>query len=187
MIVAVGSLREPKIAAVRSVCEQLGLRHSVFRNTEILSRDVDSGTRETPVRIQHLMEGAYNRVHNLRHTLLQENVRADIFIGLEGGVHKIVDTAFLQSWVYVESGDYKGYGSSANLPLPETIIEALYQDHRSLGKVIDEFAGKSGVRDNEGTFGILSDMFITRKQSFETALFAALAPIYNSDTYQLSL
>lgn len=187
MIVAVGSLREPKIDAVESVFKQLGERYSAFQNPEILARDVDSGTRETPVRIQHLMEGANNRVHNLRNTLHHEGLNADIFIGLEGGVHRIGDAAYLQSWVYVESGDYAGYGSSANLPLPEAIVRALYEDHQSLCKVIDEFAGKSGIRDNEGTFGILSDMYITRKQSFETALFAALAPVYNAGTYEVSL
>jgi len=185
MIVAVGTLREPKIEAVRSVFAQLGSKYPVFQNAEILARDVDSGTLETPVRIHHLMEGALNRVRNLCEIFHRENREADIFIGLEGGVHKIDDGAFLQSWVYIVAEGYSGYGSSGNLPLPETIVRALYEENRSLGKVIDEFAGKTGIRDNQGTFGILTDMFITRKQSFETALFAGLAPIYNSATYQL--
>lgn len=187
MIVAVGTKRIPKIDAVQSVFRQLAQKYPAYQDISLVSRDVASGTRETPVRIQHLMDGASHRVYNLRIQLEEEQIHGDIFIGLEGGVHKLESHAFLQSWVYVESNDYSGYGSSANIPLPRAITRALYEDDRSLGTVIDEFTGKSGVRDNEGTFGILSDMFIQRKQSFETALYAALAPVYNSKIYSLSL
>lgn len=191
MIVAVGTRRTPKIEAVKNVFASLGKHHPEFQMEELYTRDVPSGTLETPAHIKHLMDGSYNRVQALRRTLALENNHADIYLGLEGGVHQIMVNGkmhvFLQSWVYVAYGDEEFYGSSGNLPLPKSIADAIYRHQRSLGKVIDEFTGKSGVRDNEGTFGILTQDRITRQQSFETALVSALAPLYNRSVYDIEL
>jgi len=191
MIVAMGSQRAPKVEAVKNVFAVLAKKHPDFHLEELYDRDVPSGTKETPSHIRHLIDGAYNRVQALRRQLALENKHADLYIGLEGGVHQIMANGkshvFLQSWVYVAYEDDGFYGSSGNLPLPESISEAIYAKQQSLGKVIDEFSGKTGVRDNEGTFGILTEEHITRRQSFEMALFSALAPVYNRTTYQISL
>lgn len=191
MIVAVGSQRAPKVEAVQNVFTALKQQHADFHLEHLYDRDVPSGTKETPSHIRHLMDGAYNRVQALRRQLALENTHADLYIGLEGGIHQIMahgkSHVFLQSWVYVAYEDDGFYGSSGNLPLPESIAEAIYARQRSLGKVIDEFSGKTGVRDNEGTFGILTEEHITRRQSFETALFSALAPIYNRKMYEIQL
>jgi len=191
MIVAVGSQRAPKVEAVQNVFTVLEQQHADFHLEQLYDRDVPSGTKETPSHIRHLMDGAYNRVQALRRQLALENKHIDLYIGLEGGVHQIMahgkSHIFLQSWVYVAYEDDGFYASSGNLPLPESIAEAIYTRQRSLGKVIDEFSGKTGVRDNEGTFGVLTEEHITRRQSFETALFSALAPIYNRKMYETQL
>ena len=191
MIVAVGTKRRPKLEAVKSVFTEIGTRHPEFTIDELLARDVPSGTRETPFSLDHLIEGSYNRVQALREQLRSENLQADILLGLEGGVHKLsaggCSHAFLQSWVYVEYQDEGYFGSSGNLPLPKSITEAVFQHRRSLGNVIDEFSGKSRVRDQEGTFGILTEERITRQQSFETALLSALTPLYNRRMYDIEL
>ncbi|MCF7804909.1 MAG: DUF84 family protein [Candidatus Marinimicrobia bacterium] len=187
MIVGIGSRREPKVEAVHSVFAQLTEKYPDIAESTFYPRDVNSGTQETPVTIEQLMNGAYNRVQHLKSQLTSEGIEADVFIGLEGGTHQKVHHGqrftFLQSWAYVETPRFDGYGSSGNLMLPEVITSALYEEERSLGRVIDEFIGKSGIRNNEGTFGVLTDGFIPRQHSFETALFFALAPLYNSRRY----
>lgn len=187
MIVAIGTRREPKIEAVRTVCHRLAETYPQFAVRKLISRDVHSDTAETPVTLRHLTNGARNRVVNLKRRLTEEHQEADLYIGLEGGIHTLHtpegERAFLQSWVYAEHHGQGWYGSSGNLPLPDILAKAVLHHGQSLGAVIDEFAGKSGIRDDEGTYGILTDMQITRRASFETALLSALAPIYNRKAY----
>ena len=190
MIVAVGSKRTPKIKAVESAFREIASRNAAFQITQLLCRDVDSRTLETPISIEHLTEGAFNRVKNLQTTFREESISADIFIGMEGGLHQVSHTSgthsFLQSWVYASDGTTGHFGSSANLPLPDSITDQVYSHGQSLGQVIDKFSGKVGVRNHEGSFGILTENHITRAQSFQTALLTALAPYYNREFYENS-
>lgn len=190
MIVAIGSKRAPKIKAVEIAFREIASRNAAFQITQILSRDVESDTLETPVSIEHLTEGAFNRVRNLQALLNRDNVFADIFIGMEGGLHQVHHASgthtFLQSWVFASDGTTGHFGSSGNLPLPDSITGQIYSEGESLGTVIDTFSGRVGVRNREGSFGILTDNHITRAQSFQTALLAALAPFYNQNLYQNS-
>jgi len=191
MIVAIGTRREPKLQAVYAVFERLGKDYPGFRVEAYHPRDVSSDTVETPITTQHLIAGAKNRVTNLKNRLREEHISADLFLGLEGGIHAFEtpdgERSFLQSWVYAEMDNQGWYGSSGNLPLPSSLEDAVLENQRSLGDAIDVFAGKSGIRDDEGTFGILTAMRITRQQSFETALLSALAPLYNRNTYSIQL
>ncbi len=187
MIVAVGSERTPKIEAVEAVFRELSTRNTAFKISYLISRSVNSETMETPLSTDHLISGAFNRVLNLQKELSREEVAADIYIGMEGGLHQVKHhsgtSTFLQSWVYASNGNNGYFGSSGNLPVPDSVTSSVYKDGESLGSVIDTFTGKAGVRDNEGSFGVFTQNYITRSQSFQTALFAALAPFYNYKYY----
>ena len=190
MKIAVASTRKPKMEAVRAAAQTIsGLGLPGWAGIELLARDVDSGVAATPTSDSELMIGARNRAHRLLTSLDREGIRAELYIGLEGGLHvhdldsgRIV---LLRGWAYATDG--KGgegsFGSSPSIQVPSQIADAVVNRGLDLGDVIDGFSGRSDVRSNEGTWGILTRDLITRRISFEIAVVAALAPFFNHGLY----
>jgi len=188
--IAVGSTRKPKIEAVVAAAETIcNLGAPGWASFDLIARDVDSGVASTPTSDIELMLGARNRAERLAMILDQEGVRADLYIGLEGGLHvQNLDSgriALLRGWAYVSDGtDRNGsFGSSPSIQVPADIAGPVLDGGLDLSDVIDQFSGRCDVRSNEGTWGILTGDLITRRRSFEMALVAALAPFYNHRLY----
>jgi non-canonical (house-cleaning) NTP pyrophosphatase len=136
------------------------------------------------------MTGARNRSQQLLNVLGQAGIEADLYVGLEGGLHvhnldsgRIV---LLRGWAYATDakGGAGSFGSSPSIQVPSQIAWAVLDQGLDLGDVIDGFSGRVDVRSNEGTWGILTGDLITRRRSFELAVVAALAPYYNSALYR---
>ena len=190
MKIAVGSLRRSKIEAVRAAALGIaGLGLTGWETVELVPRDVPSDAPATPTTDNELMTGAENRVENLIRSFQKDGLRADLYLGLEGGLHvteyKGQRVAFLRGWVYVSQGESgKGnFGSSPSIEVPDAIAQAVLDRGEDLGAVIDKFSGRIDVRSNEGTWGVLTRDLITRGRSFELAVLAALAPLYNSSIF----
>lgn len=189
MKIAVGSTRRPKteavVAAARIICS-LGVPG--WDSFELIGRDVDSGVAATPTSDVELMAGARNRAQRLKAVLETESIKADVYIGLEGGLHvndmPSKTVVLLRGWAYATDGKREGaFGSSPSVEVPGEIASAVLDHGQDLGDVIDQFSGRFDVRSNEGTWGILTRDLITRSKSFEMAVIAALAPLYNGGLY----
>jgi non-canonical (house-cleaning) NTP pyrophosphatase len=133
------------------------------------------------------MRGAQERALAVCELLKDEQLEADLYLGLEGGFHSIsLDGewhTFLRGWAYVTDGERGYFGSSPSIEVPEKIKQSVIEGRRELGLVIDEFAGTRDVRSRQGAWGVLSKDLVTRSLSFELALIAAFAPFYNSEMY----
>jgi inosine/xanthosine triphosphatase len=202
ILIAVGSTRRPKLDAVRDaldllgsrLCAQLALPGARF---EIVGREAPSGVRETPLSRADSMAGARNRAESLVQIARDENLPWRYFVGLEGGVDVIEEpdcaeriasdrrrSVFLSSWAYVTDGPARGaFGQSGAIELPESLATEVLDNGVSLGVAIDAFAARSGVRDAEGAWGVLSSGLITRRDSFRIAVINAFAPFFNSNMY----
>jgi non-canonical (house-cleaning) NTP pyrophosphatase len=188
--IAIATERKAKLEAVRAAAGRLaslGLRG--WEKNTFIPRSVDSGVSATPTSDSELMEGARSRVASLRRLLISEGLQADYYIGLEGGLHVEMVVGkrlvFLRGWVYA-SNDQPGqgrFGCTPSVELPDEIAEAVLVQSEDLGVVIDRFAGRSDIKSNEGTWGVLTAGLITRGRSFEMATLAALAPYYNAPLY----
>ena len=189
MIIAIGTLRHPKVEAVKNTVDILGADILNYEGEiEYITRSSDSGISTMPMTDLELMKGACNRVLNLIGSLGTEKIKANYYIGLEGGFNRKTfeeeDVVFLQSWVYVSNG-VKGYfGSSGNIYIPRKISDRVIKEGKELGQVIDDFAEEEDVRSKKGTFGVLTKEYLTRQKSFEFALLSAFAPFYNSEMYE---
>ena len=189
MKIAIGTLREPKVEAVREAFE-------VFRSqlmgddevVEYLPFDVSSGTPLMPVSMKELMEGAQGRAESLILQLKREKNEADFYVGMEGGFHIAQDRGkrmtFLQSWAYVTDGQQGYWGSSGNILVPSRIATAVLDRGIELGITIDRFAKETNIPGRQGTWGILTRDILTRKHSFVIALICAFAPFYNKKAYE---
>ncbi len=94
---------------------------------------------------------------------------------------------FLVSWAYVTDGAGRGYyGQAGGIPLPEELASRVVDAGAELSEAIDAFAGKQGVREAQGAWGILTSNLITRQDVFRTAVINAFAPFFNVALYRKS-
>jgi len=200
MTIGIGSNNKAKVKAVREAVEEL---HYVFPASFPEPIRLEAMTTETsvpdmPLNQQMMRKGALERALFVYNHFTSKGISIDLAVGLEGGVYAvegvktIVDvktigedaTIFLQNWVYVFDGKRGVFGSSASLPLPESIRSSLYREGKELAEVIDHLSGLKDVRSNNGAFGILTADLITRTQAFKEAVIAAMVPFLNKRYYR---
>jgi inosine/xanthosine triphosphatase len=195
-IIAVGSQRGPKLDAVRDAVEQIAHLLGSAAEFQVRGFDVDSGVGHTPLSSGESMRGAQQRAEALMRIPQAATETFRYFVGLEGGLEVITSDqklnenmrrrVFLESWAYVSDGVRGHFGRSGAIELPASLaVEVL--DHRvELAAAIDKFAGRAGIRDSNGAWGVLSADLISRREAFRVALIAAFAPFYNAALYRMA-
>ncbi len=190
MIIAVGSARKPKLAAVRQAVDGMIDQLPAGTSIEIVGVEVESGVNHTPLSREESMRGARQRAEALKRMAREEAKPWNYFVGLEGGLDSIVENGerrvFLESWAYVGDGTRGHFGRSGAVELPATLAEEVFVKGIELSIAIDQFAGEAGIRDAQGAWGVLSANKITRQEAFRVALIAAFAPFFSSNAYRKS-
>jgi inosine/xanthosine triphosphatase len=190
LIVAVGSARKPKLAAVREAVAALADTFAAGAAIEIVGVEVESGVSHTPLSREESMRGARQRAAALQKIAQEEAKPWNYFVGLEGGLDSVLEDGerrvFLESWAYVSDGTRGCFGRSGAVELPEALAQEVFVNGTELSIAIDRFAGKAGIRDAQGAWGVLSANRITRQEAFRVALIAAFAPFFNSNAYRKS-
>ena len=185
--VALGSDRAAKIMAVRASLARIAEIDSAWREANVVARAVQTNAPVMPLTDWELMKGARDRALAVRDLLREQDLAADLYVGLEGGFHSISVEGhwhtFLRGWAYVTDGKRGNFGMSPSIAVPEEIVKKVIEGRQELGLVIDEVAGMRDVRSRQGAWGILSRDLLTRSMSFEAALIAAFAPFYNPHLY----
>lgn len=188
MRVAVGSTGKPEIAAVKEVWHLLSerLRTDSDEPPEFLFYDVSREETGTPFTAAELMMSAQTRAENLTLQLKRERGEADFYVGLVGGFNVVGSAGprrqvFLESWAYVSDGHKGHFGHGGGMSIPPRIADPVIDRGIELEIVIDRFTHSKGIvrGQDQDLWGILTANILTGKQSFVTALIAALAPFYN--------
>jgi len=181
IIIAVGSLRRPKLDAVREALETLRPRLNEGARFEVVGVDVPSGVRHTPLTREEIMSGARQRVEALLRIARERNESWHYFVGLEGGLDVVHErgtrTVFLQNWAYVaDRTGRSAFGQSGAIALPEPLARLVVDEGIELAEAIDAFAGAQGVRDAQGAWGVLTGNVITRQDAVRISVINAFAP-----------
>lgn len=189
MILAVGSTRGPKVEAVRRVLALLGDRARELAGAEVVAVDVTGGTPPMPLSLDELLDGARSRAHLAFEALEADGRKADMAIGLEGGIDLRRSDAhgrrgFLMSWAYVTDGKRGAHGCGGAIEVPRPLLDRVVTDGIELAEAVDAFAREHDVRSRQGAWGVLSAGLFDRTRSFEIALVNALAPFYNASAYE---
>jgi inosine/xanthosine triphosphatase len=203
IILAVGSKRGPKLNAVSEALKAFSSVFAPDTQFEVVGVEVESGVGHTPASREELMRGARQRAETLVQLGRESGAAWQYFIGLEGGLDVVHEGAsademlrhsalkqnghrrvFLESWAYVSNGAGGHYGRSGGIEIPEALAHEVLENGVELSVAIDRFAGAVGIRDAQGAWGILSNNFITRQESFRVAVIAAFAPFYNVRMYR---
>jgi len=185
--IALGSDRAAKIMAVRASIARVAEIDAAWRDANVVARSVKTDAPAMPLTDWELMSGARQRALAVREILIEQNLGADLYVGLEGGFHSISVEGewhtFLRGWAFVTDGRRGSFGMSPSIEVPDAIVKDVISGKRELGLVIDEVAGTRDVRSRQGAWGVLSRDLMTRSMSFESALIAAFAPFYNAELY----
>ena len=203
--IAIGSRRGPKINAVKQALEVFSPSFPPGTEFELVGLEVESGVNHTPSSQEELMRGARQRAETLAQIARENGLQWHYFVGLEGGLDIIYETAspllvparrhsdvppnnrrriFLESWAYVSDGTRGHYGRSGGIELPEALAREVLENGTELAVAIDRFAGMVGIRDAQGAWGVLSGDLISRQEAFRVAVIAAFAPFYNAKMYR---
>ena len=196
--IAIGSMRGPKINAVRQALEVLSPSFPPAKEFELVGFEVESGVSHTPLSREELMRGARQRAETLVEIARKNGSEWHYFVGLEGGLDVIHETAsplstpsdlvrrrvLLESWAYVSDGARGHYGRSGAIELPEPLVREVLENGTELAVAIDRVAGRVGIRDAQGAWGVLSGDLISRQDAFRVAVIAAFAPFYNARMYR---
>lgn len=191
IIVAVGTTRRPKLNAVWEALTIFGPSLDPNSAFELISEEVSSGVRHTPLCRSEIMTGAKNRAQTLEARARAGSLPWRFFVGLEGGLDVVSRDGqrlvFLENWAYVSDGTgYGAYGQSGSVLLPDTLAKQVVDGGVELGVAIDEFANGHGIRDAQGAWGVLTKNLITRQDAFRVAITNAFAPFFNSALYRHS-
>jgi inosine/xanthosine triphosphatase len=187
IIVAVGSIRKPKLRAVAEALNTFAPKLIPDGDFEVVGMEVESGVSSTPSSCEALMRGARQRAETLVRLALETRKPWRYFVGLEGGLEVLQDDrsrrVFLESWAYVSDGARGFYGRSGGIELPEELAHEVLERGFDLSDAVDRFAGAVGIRDGQGAWGVLSADLIQRDDSFRIAVITAFAPFYNAKMY----
>src|SRR3984885_6161310 len=182
ILVAVGSLRRPKLEAVREALAAISQRFAPHPSYEVVGVDVPSGVGHTPLSRDEMITGARQRAENLLTLARQKHERWKYFTGLEGGLDVIHDRGrrrvFLENWACVlDTARRESYVQSGAIALPAPLVKKVVVDGGGEDSVaIDEFAGETGIRDAQGAWGVLTGNLIPRQDAFRVSFINAFAP-----------
>lgn len=151
MVIAVGTTNRAKVAAVAAV----------FTKEQVVPVEVDSGVAAQPFSDEETRTGA---VHRAKEACVK--IKADIGIGLEGGVVERNGTLWVCNWgALVDSAGTVITASGARFPLPPEVANDVLQG-KELGEAMNEYTGKEDIRQNEGAVGILTNGRISRADMY---------------------
>ncbi len=176
MKILMGTKNPGKIEGARQAFEKY------FDNIDIEGIAVESNVGAQPVN-EEILQGAKNRIKNLKKYANNNNIKADFYIASEAGI-----TNLLGEWIDINAvviEDSKGFqsiGTSQGFPIPDKYIEEIKQTE--LGKVMDRlFRGKE-LGKGKGGISFLTKDEITRIDLTRNAFIMALTRFINEDLWK---
>ncbi len=176
MKILVGSLNPVKLKAV----EEAFQKH--FDDIEISEIDVPSGVSNQPIGDETFI-GAENRAITLRDINDKKNLKAEFFVGIEGGIVKVYNRWFAFGGVcIVDKQLNKGFGSSAHFELPLEITNRLLSGEE-LGYVMNEIMRTENTKQKGGAISFFTNGVMNRKELYVPGIISALVPFNHRDLY----
>ena len=176
MKILVGSLNPVKIDAVK---EAFSL---YFNSVEVSGIEVDSGVPNQPIGEQ-TFNGALYRANNLRYISEKENLRAEYFVGIEGGISQLFNKWFAYGCMCVMNKDEQtGFGLSPSFELPPKVVEQLLKG-KELGHVMDEIMHEQNTKQRGGAIAFFTNGVMNRKELYIEGLKTAIIPFLHNELF----
>jgi len=176
MKILVGSRNPVKIEAVE---EAFGI---YFDDVDVTGISVDSSVPDQPVG-DETYRGARIRASHLMERNVEQNLDADYFVGIEGGIEEKEGRWYSFGAICImDVFGQAGYGTSIHFELPRVVIRNI-QNGKELGDVIDAVSGGENTKQKGGAIHYLTKGVIDRKSIYVQGLIAALIPFVNREVW----
>lgn len=176
MKILMGTKNPGKIEGAKQAFEKY------FGNVEIEGIPVSSNVGDQPIN-EEIIQGAKNRVKNLKEYATNNNLEADFYVSSEAGI-----TNLLGEWIDINAvviEDSKGFqsvGTSQGFPIPGKYIDEIKETE--LGKVMDKiFRGKE-LGKGKGGISLLTKDEVSRIDLTRNAFIMALTSHINGDLWR---
>ncbi len=172
MKILVGSKNPVKIESVKIAFSKY------FDNCLIEGINANSNVPDQPINEQ-TFEGAKNRCVELKKYSNYNNLLADFYVGIEGGISKLHNIWFSYGCVCVANNNNQfGFGTSPLFQLPSFVIERLLNGEE-LGAVMDELFNHKNSKQSLGAIGFLTHGVMNRTELYTSGVITALIPFIN--------
>ena len=176
MKILMGTKNPGKIQGAKEAFEKY------FDNVEIQGIAVNSEVGDQPFN-QEILNGAKNRVKNLKKYAKENQLEPDFYISSEAGI-----TNSLGEWIDIncvvieDSKGFQSIGTSQGFPIPDKYIEEIKETE--LGKVMDKiFSGKE-LGKGKGGISYLTKDEVSRIDLTRNAFIMALTKHINGDIWR---
>jgi len=172
MIIAVGSTNPVKFNAIKTVLSDIYPK-AVFRSIK-----VDSKVKNQPISIKETKLGAKNRA-----LAALKKLKADLAVGIEGGVFIIDNQMYNFAWVAIADRFAKlSFGGGMCFVLPPVISDKI-KTGQELGPLIDKLVGKKDVKKKGGAIEVLTNGLTTRTAGYVELVKMAMVKFRRPELY----
>ena len=176
MKILIGTRNPGKIQGAKEAFEKY------FDNVEIEGISVDSEVGNQPFN-KEILQGAKNRVKNLKKYAKENEIEADFYISSEAGITNLLGEWLDINCVIIEdSKGFQSVGTSQGFPIPEKYIEEIKETE--LGKVMDKIFSGKDLGKGKGGISYLTKDVISRIDLTRNAFIMALTQHINGDIWK---
>lgn len=176
MKILVGSKNPVKISSVKDALK------NYFDNIEVNGIEVESGVSVQPINDETFV-GAQNRAMRLKELNSSQNLGAELFVGIEGGITKQFNKWFAFGCMCIlDTNGRMGFGTSPHFELPQTVVDKLLQGIE-LGDVVDEIMNQKNTKQKHGAIGFFTNGVMNRKELYIEGLKVAAIPFLHKELF----
>ena len=153
-----------------------------FDNIEIEGIKVSSEVGDQPIN-EEILQGAQNRVKNLKRYAKENNIKADLYISSEAGITNLLGEWIDINLAVIESKDgIQSTGISQGFPIPDKYIDEIRKTE--LGKVMDKIFNGQELAKGKGGISYLTKGEVSRIDLTRNAFIMALTKYINGDIWR---
>ncbi len=176
MKILMGTKNPGKIEGAKQAFEKY------FENIEIEGIPVSSDVGNQPVN-EEILQGAKNRVKNLREYAKEKNIDADYYISSEAGITNLLGEWIDFNTAVVENREgFQSVGISQGFQIPDKYINDILETE--LGKVMDRIFKENELNKGKGGISYLTHNEISRIDLTRDAFIMALISHTNGDLWK---
>ncbi|MCX6175026.1 MAG: inosine/xanthosine triphosphatase [Ignavibacteriales bacterium] len=176
MKILVGSKNPVKISSVDDALK------NYFKNIEVIGTEIESGVSVQPIN-DETYTGAQNRALRLKEINDLQNLGAELFVRIEGGITEQFSKWFAFGCICVlDNNGRTGFGTSPHFQLPPSVVEKLLRGIE-LGDVMDEIMNQQNTKQKNGAIGFFTNGVMNRKELYVEGLKVAVIPFLHKEMY----